>query len=280
MAGLGPAALAYLAASRHGRHSPTAPVTRDRRDAASRGQAVTRGAAWASATTSGRCCTASTCTSRPASSWPSSAAAAAARARCCACWRGWKRPRRRRASTARGSGRAVREDIARHVPGRAAAAVEARAGQRGAGPARCTRARRAAQQALAQVGLAERAGEWPARLSGGQRQRVALARALVHHARLLLLDEPLGALDALTRIEMQRLIETLWRRHRLHGAAGDARRGRGGRAGRPRAADRGRPASRWTSASICRVRARTATRPSRRWSSGVLDRVLQKPAEG
>ena len=65
---------------------------------------------------------------------------------------------------------------------------------------------------LEQVGLADRAGEWPARLSGGQRQRVALARALVHHPRLLLLDEPLGALDALTRIEMQALIESLWRR--------------------------------------------------------------------
>ncbi len=69
-----------------------------------------------------------------------------------------------------------------------------------------------AANVLAQVGLAERAGEWPARLSGGQRQRVALARALVHHPRLLLLDEPLGALDALTRIEMQGLIESLWRR--------------------------------------------------------------------
>ena len=76
-------------------------------------------------------------------------------------------------------------------------------------------ARDDARAVLAEVGLAERANDWPARLSGGQRQRVALARALVHRPQLLLLDEPLGALDALTRIEMHGLIERLWREHRF-----------------------------------------------------------------
>lgn len=72
-------------------------------------------------------------------------------------------------------------------------------------------ARDKARAALSDVQLSEKAEEWPSRLSGGQRQRVALARALVSQPDFLALDEPLGALDALTRITMQALIDRVWR---------------------------------------------------------------------
>lgn len=81
----------------------------------------------------------------------------------------------------------------------------------GLGPARTSSdARARAESALTEVGLTEKRDQWPAVLSGGQKQRVALARALVSHPRVLAFDEPLGALDALTRISMQRLLERVW----------------------------------------------------------------------
>ncbi|MET4115403.1 sulfonate transport system ATP-binding protein [Bradyrhizobium sp. JR1.5] len=68
-----------------------------------------------------------------------------------------------------------------------------------------------AEKALTEVGLTDKRDQWPSVLSGGQKQRVALARALVSRPRVLAFDEPLGALDALTRISMQRLLERVWR---------------------------------------------------------------------
>lgn len=73
----------------------------------------------------------------------------------------------------------------------------------------------AARSVLGEVGLVDRSTEWPRVLSGGQRQRVALARAIASEPPLLLLDEPLGALDALTRLDMQSLLERVWLTHRF-----------------------------------------------------------------
>jgi sulfonate transport system ATP-binding protein len=71
-----------------------------------------------------------------------------------------------------------------------------------------------ALRALGEVGLTGRADAYPGTLSGGESQRVALARALVRTPGLLLLDEPFGALDALTRLNAQALVARLWAEHR------------------------------------------------------------------